>query len=374
VKKHLVTSLLLVATGFLAVGCGSGSSSAMKHITNTDYNFAIDYPASLGQIPFPQASSTAFAFTFVVGDKTIRPDIYNAVGNMLALGSWIEPQSDRPQLVGLAWLGKQAATAKNLDSFHLIAKGQSTLGGFPAFEYEGVGSSQGKEMYFKNLLVVTPRYTYGLIVQAFEADWNGNLGRQLQEAISSFHLLSGTPSTAASVPPHTTYVTYKNTAYHFSLTYPSDYSQIGQKDIPSATAADFAVGFFDTSQSAVNSNTGLLDGVQVQVMKLPRAVTPGQAELVLQKSVGPMRDQVVAGYQGLYQDVTAGRFQTTHLNGLPSVTFVISYTTNGEPVRSEVWFVLAGRFQYQIELDSTPTEWNAHKAAFERIARSFGVL
>jgi len=362
-----------IVSGFFVSSCGgTASSQETKHYSNATYNFAFDYGPPLAQISFP-AEGAGLEFRYGVGQKPSRADFDNLVGNWLLIGvTKGEPSAD-PRVVGTAWLRGQAKTARQLDSFTLLASKQTTLGQLSAYLFEGQGSEAGKTLHIKTMLVVTPQYCYDLMAQADVNVWDGTVGREIQKSQSSFRLVqtpSGVVNGATPRPASSTL--YRNSQFRFTLRYPASFGKVGKDEIPNAQATvDFAVGFLDTEAAAQAAQSGTLDGVLIQVIRAPRKVTAAQAQYALRLARAAQEKQTTAQYENAYPGAHVSGIRMGHFNGLPCYVFDVSYPYAASWQHEKDYCILVGAFLYQIQLASPQADWNANKKALERIAHTF---
>jgi len=235
-----------VASSLLLLSCGSaGTSQETKHYSNAAYNFAFDYTAPLAVIPI---NNKELGYKFVCGVAEKAPqaqaDFEKGVANCLLIGVMPGPGPDNPRLFGLDWLGQKAKLAQALDSFTLLDRRQTTLGQQPAFLYEGTGSKAGWLLHFKNVLVVTPQYAYQLVAQSSVDVWDGTVGRQIQQSLSSFRLLRTPPPVAAgaTVSPVSTTL-YRNSQFRFTLRLPATFAKVDKDAMPNSNSVVNRPGF-----------------------------------------------------------------------------------------------------------------------------------
>jgi hypothetical protein len=359
-----------LAQSLAVSACGGATAPThATHYSNANYNFAFDYEAPL---EVTHAPPSGYKFVYAVGQRPSQSN-QKATPNWLVIS--VEPGSgsEDPRLFGTVWLRGQTKDARAVDSFSLIARRQTTQGGQPAFLFEGTGSESGKAVHFKNLYVVTPTYAYQLIARA-EADvWNGTVGRQIQQSLSSFRLLHSPPAaTSGGQSSLATATTYRNSAFRFSFRYPIGFSKVSREALPNPTAnaADFVVGLLDTS-AAQASQTSILDGVLVQVYRLPKKLTPAQAAYVLRYARAVQQKQTKTLYERTYPGANVSAIRMGRFNGLPCYVFAASYPYNGGQEYEKTYYLMVGRFAYQIQLSSPQADWSANKGTLERIAHSF---
>ena len=354
--------------------CGSTTTSQeTKHYSNATYNFAFDYGPPFENIPFSEKPAGQ-EFGFGVAQKTSQADFDKGVGNWLLIGVMTGPGSVDPRFFGLDWLRSKAKIAQAFDSFTLLASRQTTLGQQPAFLYEGTGAKAGRLLHFKNVLIVTPQYAYQLVAQAAVDVWDGTVGQQMQQSLSSFRLLQTPPAVAASAtaaPVSTTL--YRNSQFRFSLRYPASFSKLDKDALPNAKtiAADFAVGFLDTGAAAQAAQSGTLHGVEIQVMRLPRKLTPAQAEYFLRSARAAQEKQTTAQYQSAYPGAEVSPIRMGRFNGTPCYVFDVNYPYGDNRLHDKIYYIMVGAFTYQIQLASPQADWNANRTTLERVAQTF---
>jgi hypothetical protein len=371
-RRIAVWGLICVtaALGLAVPSCGGTTSPPQtKHYSNASYNFAFDYKAPLGVTQFGSAPA-GYEFAYGVSQGTSQSDYDKGIANWLIVAVGPGSGSHDPRLLGTVWFRTQTKDAQALDSFSLIARKQTNLAGQPAFLFEGTGWRSGKALHFKNLYVVTPTYAYQLVAQAGADVWNAAVGQQVQRALSSFRFLHSPPAAPVGGQASPATVAFRNSAFRFSFRYPASFSKMSQDENPNWSAADFAVGFLDAG-AAEGGQSGTLDGVLVQVMRLPKKLTVSQAGYVLRSVRAAQEKQTKAQYESMHPGAKVSAIRVGRFNGTLCYIYEASYPYNGGQQHEKTYYLMVGRFAYQIQLSSPQTDWSANRGRLERVARSF---
>lgn len=368
----MLAAVLAVVSTFLVSACGgTPASPGTEHYSNALYNFVFDYKAPLMPLKItPQPS--AYRLMYAVTEKTTQADLDRGLGNWLLVGVMSGRGSEDPRLFGIVWLRDMAKQGRALDSFTLLASKQTTLGQQPAFLYEGTGTRAGQRLHFRNVLVVTPRYDYVLNAQTAANVWNGPVGRQIQQSLSSFRLLL-TPQTAAHTSPPGSTTLYHNGEFRFTVRYPASFAEAGKDLLPVPTGflGSFGVGFLDTGAAALAAQSGALDGVLVQAARLPHALTAGQADSFLRLMRATLMTKLTSQYESAYPGAVVSPFRMGYFIDRRCVVSDVTFPYQGGSEFERTYVFVEGAFLYSVELASPQADWNANRKALEHIAHTF---
>lgn len=180
--------------------------------------------------------------------------------------------------------------------------------------------------------------------------------------------LAGAATTTTVAIPSKTYTSDK---YGFAFQYPEAW-QIDEQPNVAATAGSSAVlqlGVVNPSGTQDNRSL-LVDGVLVAVYQLKAKVDASNVS-----EVKPQLESLVkslASQAADYKEISA--LTEGEQNGLPGYMYSYSWTQNGVPLKSVDFFLFNGDKEYEINVQSATTTWDANKPYFDLIVNSLKTL
>jgi hypothetical protein len=161
--------------------------------------------------------------------------------------------------------------------------------------------------------------------------------------------------------------TYTNETFRFSITHDTLLTQ-GEPGGPGDSKAAFAVAFVDTGGPAAGGS--YVDGVQVAVFELARAVKPSE--------VGGLKTQVEPVVAERLAELPSGEVtepvSKTTVNGTPGFTVSYTFSRGGVPVSAVSSFLFSGQYQYEVTGQASRADWTKLQPVLEAAMASFTVL
>lgn len=178
---------------------------------------------------------------------------------------------------------------------------------------------------------------------------------------------SASVSTGSSATPGGSR-TYTNDQYGFSLTYDTLFTEgTSSGGTESGSGSEFDIAFADTS--GTKSAGKYIDGIQVSVYKLARAVKPAEV-----KGLKTEFEDLVSELMGsLAEAKTTAPLSLTEVNGVPGFTFSYSYTEDSLPITATTYFLIKGQTEYQVTEQAAQDAWAALEPEMQAAVDSFTV-
>ncbi len=172
---------------------------------------------------------------------------------------------------------------------------------------------------------------------------------------------SATPTSSASK-------TYTNTQYKFSITPDPVFTQGKATDTTSSgSSAVFNIAFADAKGTKVGGS--YVDGVQVSVYKLTRALKPSEIPK-LKKEFAGVVSQLMSG-------LSAGKIvqplSLAQINGVPGFRLAYTYTQGTTDIAAITYFLIKGQYEYQVTGQANQSVWTTLSPKLESTVKSFTV-
>ena len=178
---------------------------------------------------------------------------------------------------------------------------------------------------------------------------------------------SASVSTGSSATPGGSR-TYTNDQYGFSLTYDTLFTEgTSTGGTESGSGSELDIAFADTS--GTKSGGKYIDGIQVSVYKLARAVKPAEVEGLKTE----FEDLVSELMGSLGEAKTTAPLRLTEVNGVPGFTFSYSYTEDSVPITATTYFLIKGQTEYQITAQAAQDAWAELEPELQAAVDSFTV-
>ena len=181
---------------------------------------------------------------------------------------------------------------------------------------------------------------------------------------------SASVSTGTSATPTTSSAgkTYTNAQYKFSITPDPVFTQGKASDSTSSGSSSvFDIAFADAKGTKVAGS--YVDGVQVSVYKLTRALKPSEIPK-LKKEFAGVVSQLMGG-------LTAGKIvqplSLAQINGVPGFRLAYTYTQDSTDMAAITYFLIKGQYEYQVTGQSSQSSWTALSPKLESTVKSFTV-
>jgi hypothetical protein len=129
----------------------------------------------------------------------------------------------------------------------------------------------------------------------------------------------------------------------------------------------FDVVFADPEGAEIGGD--LVDGIQVSVFKLSRAVKPGEIA-GLKKEFQGLVTELLGSISGA--EATAP-LSPTQINGVPGYTFGYAYTEDPVDVTATTYFLLKGQYEYQVTEQASQENWTRLSPQLQAAVDSFTV-
>ena len=162
--------------------------------------------------------------------------------------------------------------------------------------------------------------------------------------------------------------TYSNSQYGFSITYSDRFTQgepVAGTGAGGSSVLD--VVFADKSGPVVSGR--YVNAIQVSVYELAREVKPSEVPKIkseLQRIV----DQLMAS---LPSAKVVEKLSPVKVNGIPGFALKYTYAEGGTDLTAVTFFLLSGKYEYQITAQATTADWDALKGELEAAVKSFTV-
>jgi hypothetical protein len=181
---------------------------------------------------------------------------------------------------------------------------------------------------------------------------------------------SASVSTGTSATPTTSSAgkTYTNAQYKFSITPDPVFTQGKASDSTSSGSSSvFDIAFADAKGTKVAGS--YVDGVQVSVYKLTRALKPSEIPK-LKKEFAGVVSQLMGG-------LTAGKIvqplSLAQINGVPGFRLAYTYTRSTTDIAAITYFLIKGQYEYQVTGQASQSVWTALSPKLESTVKSFTV-
>ena len=177
---------------------------------------------------------------------------------------------------------------------------------------------------------------------------------------------SGGNDTGGSSAGGTT--TYTNDKYGFSLTHDDQFSEGKPVEGTSAGGSSvFDVVFADKNGTIIADR--YVEAVQVSVYELAREVKPAEVPK-LKAEIQGVVDELMTGASSA--EIVQPLEKVT-INGVPGFSFTYTYTEDGTELTAATYFLIKGKYEYEITAQTTSENWDALKGKLEAAAQSFTV-
>ena len=160
---------------------------------------------------------------------------------------------------------------------------------------------------------------------------------------------------------------YTNKDFGYSFEYPAAWKlREGESaDVTAGGSAVGAVGFFNP-KGAIAEDTAI-DLVQVTVYKLTQAV-----DASLMPQVRTEVEAVLANLEGQAADMeTLEPLAETTVGAMSGFKVTYSFTQNGLPTTSSLYFLFNGDTEYQLTLQAATENWASNRPVFAAFLTSF---
>ena len=159
---------------------------------------------------------------------------------------------------------------------------------------------------------------------------------------------------------------YSDPTYGYSFSYPNAWTvQAGSSDVTAGGTAAANVGVFNPDGTQVSST--YVDLAMVMVYKLKVTVTDPWSSDIQKELEG-----VLTSLQGQATDVKV-EVPLKHTTTAGLKGYVVTYTFNkdGAALRSTLYFLFNGKYEYELTQQAATATWNATKPALDGIVASF---
>jgi hypothetical protein len=180
---------------------------------------------------------------------------------------------------------------------------------------------------------------------------------------------SASVSTGPSVSPSSSAgKTYTNAQYHFSITPDPVFTQGKANDTTAAgSSAVFDIAFADAKGTKVGGSA--VDGVQVSVYKLTRAIKPSEVPK-LKKEFNGVVGQLMTG---LSSGTIVQPLSLAQLNGVPGFRLAYAYQRATTKIAAITYFLIKGQYEYQVTGQASQQSWTALSPKLKSTVYSFTV-
>jgi hypothetical protein len=178
---------------------------------------------------------------------------------------------------------------------------------------------------------------------------------------------SSSPS-ASDAGTTTSTKTYSNPQYGFSITYSDRFTQ-GEPVTGTGAGGSsvFDVVFADKSGPVVSDR--YVNAIQVSVYELAREVKPSEVPKIKAELQGIV-DQLMSS---LPSAKVVERLSPVKINGVPGFAVKYTYTESGTPLTAVAFFLISGKYEYQITAQAAAADWDSLKGELEAAIKSFTV-
>lgn len=161
--------------------------------------------------------------------------------------------------------------------------------------------------------------------------------------------------------------TYSDKTYGFSFQYPEDWrvQEGNSAEITAGSNAKTAVGVFDPRGTKVND-------IYIDLMQLALYELNATIDETMMPLVKPELENVLAQLEAQSADMERqGDLTQTTVNGLTGFMVTYTFSQDGEPATSTLYFLFAGNREYQLTCQSATSNWQENKPLFDAIVKSF---
>jgi hypothetical protein len=178
----------------------------------------------------------------------------------------------------------------------------------------------------------------------------------------------GTASSAASPSASAGTATYTNDQYGFTLSPDAQFTQ-GEPVAGASSGGSpvFSIVFADKKGTVISDR--YVDAVQVSVYELARTVKPAEVPK-LKAEIQGVVDQLMtsAAPAKVVQPL-----QEVTVNGVPGFAFKYTYTEGGKELTAVTFFLIKGKYEYQITAQTTSDNWGALKGKLEAAVQTLTI-
>jgi hypothetical protein len=162
--------------------------------------------------------------------------------------------------------------------------------------------------------------------------------------------------------------TYTNAQYRFSITPDPAFTQGQPTDATSSGSSSvFNIAFADTSGTKVGKS--YVDGVQVAVYKLTRALKPSEIPKLKKEFTGVVNQLM----RGLSSGKIVQPLSLAQINGVPGFRLAYTYAQGTTPIAAITYFLVKGQYEYQVTGQASQQTWTAMSPKLESTVKSFTV-
>ncbi|MFH0916388.1 MAG: PsbP-related protein [bacterium] len=180
-------------------------------------------------------------------------------------------------------------------------------------------------------------------------------------------LLSAAILAGACGSPASGVKTYTDADYGYSFQYPASWEvQEGDSaDVTAGGSAAGSVGVYDPD-GAVAGDT-YIDLAQISVYKLNATIDDS-----MMPAIKTEVEAVLASLESQASDMkTVEALAETNTSGMSGFKVTYSFSKNGAPTTSTLYFLFSGNIEYQLTLQAADTNWEAKRPAFDALVASF---
>jgi hypothetical protein len=193
-------------------------------------------------------------------------------------------------------------------------------------------------------------------------------GLALVLAGCSASVSTGDDSSPSGGGTTTATTTYSNDQYGFSITYSDQFTQGEPVEGTGAGGSSvFDVVFADKKGPVVSDR--YVNAIQVAVYELARSVKPSEVPK-LKTELQSIVDQMMAS---LPTSKIVEKLSPVKVNGVPGFALKYTYTEGDTDLTAVTFFLVKGKYEYQITAQATTADWPSIKGALETAVKSFTV-
>jgi hypothetical protein len=193
-------------------------------------------------------------------------------------------------------------------------------------------------------------------------------GLALVLAGCSASVSTGGDSSPSSGGTTTATTTYSNDQYGFSITYSDQFTQ-GEpvEGTGSGGSSVFDVVFADKKGPVVSDR--YVNAIQVSVYELARSVKPSEVP-ELKTELQSIVEQMMGS---LPTSKVTEKLSPVKVNGVPGFALKYTYTQGDTDLTAVTFFLVKGKYEYQITAQATTADWPSLKGTLEAAVKSFTV-
>lgn len=163
--------------------------------------------------------------------------------------------------------------------------------------------------------------------------------------------------------------TYGNADYNVSFQYDSLFTETSDTTSQGSAGGSsvFKVGFYD--EDGTTSDGEYRDGFVLNVYKLNQQVTEDMMPAAKAEIEGllPQLTQTFGG------NAKAGELQEISTNGIQGFKADVSFTMDGVPFASTMYFLISGDVEFQITMQAAKSRWSELQPSFQHVIDTFAV-